>query len=275
MLRLGWFSTGRDEAARELLKTVVRRKEEGFFDLSIEFVFSNWEEGEGPEQKDFEERGRFFELVRSYGIPIVTLSWKKYKPELKKMDKEGWRAEYGREIRRLLSDHPFDLGVLAGYMLWVDDETCQEFDLINLHPALPGGPKGTWQEVIWQLIEQRAERQGAMIHLTTPEWDEGPALTFCSFSLRAGEYLPLWENMDKKLRTRSMEEIIRDEGESEPLFRRIRADGERRELPLIAQSIRLFAEGKVFIKDQRLYVQGVPLGEAYDLTDEVDEEISG
>jgi phosphoribosylglycinamide formyltransferase-1 len=273
-VRIGWFSTGRDEAARELLKTVVKRKEEGFFDVSIEFVFSNWEEGEEPGQKDFKEREEFFKLVHDYGIPLVTLSWKKFEPQLKTEDKERWRMEYGREMRRLLSDHPFDLGVLAGYMLWVDDETCQEFDLINLHPALPGGPKGTWQEVIWELIGQKAEKQGAMIHLTTPEWDEGPALTYCSFSLRTDDYLPLWEQMEGKLKTMSYDEIIKDEGEAEPLFRRIRADGELRELPLIAQSIKLFADGKVFIKDQRLYEEGVPLDEAYDLTKEVDEEIS-
>jgi phosphoribosylglycinamide formyltransferase-1 len=275
MLRIGWFSTGRDEAARELLKTVIKRKEKGFFDVTLEFVFNNWEEGEEPGQKDFREREEFFELVHSYGIPLITLSWKKFKPDLKKKDKEGWRIEYGREMRRLLSNFPFDLGVLAGYMLWVDDETCREFDLINLHPALPGGPKGTWQEVIWQLIEQKAEKQGAMIHLTTPEWDEGPALTYCSFSLRASGYPPLWEQMENKLKTRSLDEIIRDEGETEPLFKRIRADGEKRELPLIAQSIKLFSEGKVFIRDQRLYVEGVSLDEAYNLTKEVDEEISG
>lgn len=275
MLRIGWFSTGRDFAARELLTTVMTRKEEGFFDISIEFVFCNWEEGEEPDQKDFEEREKFFDLVHSYGIPLVTLSWRGFLPRLKREDKESWRLEYGREMRRLLSPYPFDLGVLAGYMLWVDDETCQEYDLINLHPAVPGGPKGTWQEVIWKLIEERADCQGAMIHLVTPEWDEGPALTYCAFPLDTEEYLPLWEQMERKLRNDSLDNIMRDEGESEPLFRRIRADGEKRELPLIANSIKIFAEGRVFIRDQRLYVNGEPLYEAYDLSEEVDREISG
>ena len=275
MLRIGWFSTGRDEAARELLSTVMRRKEEGFLDISIECVFSNWDPGEEPEQKDFEERETFFELVRGYGIPLVTLSWKRFRPDLKKRDREAWRAEYGRELRRLLRPYPFDLGVLAGYMLWVDDDTCREYVLINLHPAVPGGPKGTWQEVIWKLIDERAEKQGAMIHLSTPEWDEGPALTYCWFSIRTGKYTPLWEQMERKLESRTLEQIIEEEGESEPLFRQIRADGEIRELPLIANSIKLFAEGRVFIKDQRLYVNGKPLKAAYDLTREVDREIAG
>jgi phosphoribosylglycinamide formyltransferase-1 len=248
------------------------RKRNGFFDISIEFVFSNWEPGEEPEHEDHTERERFFELVRSYDIPLVTLSWKRYLPELRRSDRAGWRLEYGRALREKLGEHPFDLGVLAGYMLWVDDETCTEYDLINLHPALPGGPKGTWQEVIWQLIEERAERQGAMIHLTTPDWDEGPALTYCSFPIVGEDWDPLWREMEERIEREGMEEIRRQDG-SEPLFLRIREEGERRELPLIAQSIRLFSEGRVFIRDQQLYVDGRPLKGAYDLTEEVESEL--
>jgi len=275
MLRLGWFSTGRDEAARELLRTIMTREQRGFFDVSIEFVFCNWEEGEAPEHGDYGERKAFFSLVRSYGIPLITLSWRRYLSDLRKRNMEEWREEYGRKLRELLSPYGFDLGVLAGYMLWVDDKTCQAYDLINLHPALPGGPKGTWQEVIWQLIERRAERQGAMIHLTTPEWDEGPALTYCSFSLRTPEYAPLWEQMERKLESNDLETIKREEGEKEPLFRKIRADGEIRELPLLAHSIRLFSEGRVVIRDKRLYENGKALDGPYDLTNRVDEEING
>jgi len=274
MLKIGWFSTGRDQAARELLRTVMDRKDNGFFDISVEFVFCNWEPGEEPEHQDHEERERFFELVRSYDIPLIALSWKRFRPDMRKEDRKGWRLEYGRAIRALLSEHPFDLGVLAGYMLWVDDESCIEYDLINLHPALPGGPKGTWQEVIWQLIDEHADRQGAMIHLTTPEWDEGPALTFCSFPISGGEWDPLWTELESKVKERGLHDLKEEEGEQEPLFRRIREEGERRELPLIAQSIKLFADGKVFIREQQLYVDGERLDEAYDLTQEVDAELN-
>jgi len=272
-LRIGWFSTGRDEAARELLRTVMDQKERGFFDVSVEFVFCNWEPGEEPEHGDHDERERFFEMVRSYDIPLFALSWKRFRPELRRDERELWRLEYGRAVRELLEERPFELGVLAGYMLWVDDETCLKYDLINLHPALPGGPKGTWQEVIWQLVEERADRQGAMIHLTTPEWDEGPALTFCSFPIVGEEWDPLWKGIDEKIRRKGLAAVMREDGESEPLFRRIREAGERRELPLIAHSIKLFADGKVFIRDQQLYVDGEPLDRAYDLTDEVNGEI--
>lgn len=273
MFRLGWFSTGRDAAARTLLREVVKRIENGFFDVSIEFVFCNWEEGEAPEHKDYRERQKFFSLVREYDIPLITLSWRRFMPELRKKDMERWRAEYGKKLRELLAPYDFDLGVLAGYMLWVDDETCRTYDLINLHPALPGGPKGTWQEVIWQIIEKRAERHGAMIHLTTPEWDEGPPLTYCSFSLRTPEYLPLWEQLEKKLQVMDLESIRSKEGEREPLFQKIRADGEIREIPLLAHSIKILAEGRVYIKDQHLFEGERKLDSPYDLTEQVDEEI--
>ncbi|GAH59253.1 unnamed protein product, partial [marine sediment metagenome] len=43
----------------------------------------------------------------------------------------------------------------------------QRYNMVNLHPAAPGGPTGTWQEVIWQLIENKAEETGVMMHLVT------------------------------------------------------------------------------------------------------------
>jgi len=51
--------------------------------------------------------------------------------------------------------------LLAGYMLVVGDVMCKKFDMINLHPAAPDGPAGTWQEVIWQLIKEKAEKKAA------------------------------------------------------------------------------------------------------------------
>ncbi|MGD0056791.1 MAG: formyltransferase family protein [Methanomassiliicoccales archaeon] len=272
-MRIGWFSTGRDEAARNLLKTVMRKKEQGFFDVGISFVFSNWEEGEEPSHPDFAMREMFYDLVRGYGIPLVSLSWKKFMPVLKKQDREKWRTEYGKEMRERIKPYPFDLGVLAGYMLWMDNESCQTFNLINLHPALPGGPKGTWQDVVWKLIEVKADRQGAMIHLCTPDWDEGPPLTYCGFSLSTRKYNKLWAWMDLKLRTKTLEQIKTEEGENEPLFMQMRKDGEIRELPLIAYSIKLFADGKVEIRNDKLYENGKLLGKPYDLSKPIDEAV--
>ena len=180
------------------------------------------------------------------------------------------RDEYGKELRRLTSEYDMDLGILAGYMLWMDDETCEQYDMLNLHPALPDGPKGTWQEVIWQLIREDADEQGAMLHICTPEWDRGAPLTYCKFSIRGDGYDDLWNDMKRKISESSLEDVIAKEGANEPLFKKIREDGAKRELPLIVETIRKFAEGTVCIRDKQLVVDGNKLESAFDISENVD-----
>ena len=269
MLRLGWFSTGRGPGSRNLLKTVMDRKLAGDLDVEIAFVFCNWsnEESDNPKR---DQRRMFFDMIEGYGIPLVTVSWKEFMPELRASDEAAWRIEYGKVLREAVSPYEFDLGILAGYMLWMDDETCDEFDMLNLHPALPDGPKGTWQEVIWQLISEDAERQGAMMHICTEEWDRGAAITYCGFPIRGGDYDALWEGIHEKLGTRTLDQIKAEEGQDEPLFKRIREDGAMRELPLIVATIGAFDDGRVRIEDKKLYAGDRRLDGPYDLSEQVD-----
>lgn len=272
MLRLGWFSTGRGPGSRNLLKAVMDEKEKGNLDIEIPFVFCNWDNTEVPNSRK-EQRQMFFDMVAGYGIPLETASFKKFMPELREKDKEAWGNAYGKVLREKTQKYRPELGILAGYMLWMDDETCEVYDMLNLHPALPWGPKGTWQEVIWQLISENAEEQGVMMHICTKEHDRGDALTYCGFPIRGGDYDALWERMNEKLKTKTLDQIKEEEGENEPLFRRIREDGAKRELPLIVSTIRLFAEGTVTIKEKRLWRDGVKLDGPYDLSAEVDRAI--
>ena len=68
MLEVGWFSTGRGEGSRGLLKFVQERLLRQRLDAHIAFVFSNREPGEA------EGSDQFFRMVRSYGIPLLTFS---------------------------------------------------------------------------------------------------------------------------------------------------------------------------------------------------------
>jgi phosphoribosylglycinamide formyltransferase-1 len=171
---------------------------------------------------------------------------------------------------RLLEPYRFDLGVLAGYMLIVT-EAMWRHPLLNLHPAEPGGPAGTWQEVIWQLIERKAAQAGVMMHLVTGTLDEGPPVTYCTYSIRGPSFDSLWA----KVEGRSVEQVRAEEGEANRLFREIRRQGVLRELPLVVATLCAFADGRVHIEGGRvLGADDRPIS-AYDLTAEIDRLVVG
>ncbi|MBM2831693.1 MAG: phosphoribosylglycinamide transformylase, folate-dependent, partial [Dehalococcoidia bacterium] len=147
MYRIGWFSTGRDKAARQLLTTVRDSIERGEIQTEIAFVFCSRIPGESKESD------LFLALAKKYGLPLICLSWQRFVPS-GEMDR---RLEYDRLVMGRLDSFRVDICLLAGYMLIVGPEMCRRYDMINLHPAMPGGPTGTWQEVIWQLMDGRAE----------------------------------------------------------------------------------------------------------------------
>ncbi len=271
MYRLGWFSTGRDRAARDLLEAVQSRIKSGEIGAEIAFVFSNCEHGES------EESDRLFRMVADYRIPLVCFSYQKFRvargmhnPSPEK-PLPAWRLDYDREVMKRLEDcHP-DLCVLAGYMLISGEEMCQRYNIINLHPAAPGGPTGTWQEVIWQLIESEAEASGVMMHLVTPELDKGPPVTYCTYSIRGEPFDRYWEEIQGK----SVAEI-KGEGENNRLFRLIRRHGLDREFPLIIATLKAFSRGEVRITQEKQVVdaEGKPI-KGYNMTDEINKLLKG
>jgi phosphoribosylglycinamide formyltransferase-1 len=261
--RIGWFSTGRDEAARDLLQTVCTKIEQGEIEAEICFVFSNREPGEAVESD------LFFELVKSYRIPLICLSSKSFIGS----SGEEWRAEFEKEAMKKLEGFrtDLDLFILAGYMLIVGEEMCHRYSMINLHPAAPGGPKGTWQEVIWQLMESNAKESGAMMHLVTPQLDQGPPVTYCSFSIRGEPFDRYWN----EIKGHSIDEVKSQEGENNSLFRQIRRHGLTREFPLIIATLKAFSEGRVRVEGARVVdSSGKAIG-GYNLTEEIDEAIGG
>jgi len=248
MLRLGWFSTARGQTSPKLLRAVQEAIQSGRLRARIEVVFCNREAGEDP------NTDRFLELVRSYGIPLVCYSYRRFRrerglPPVRQGEPlPPWRREYDREVMRLLEPYSFDIGVLAGYMLIVSDVMCERYPLLNLHPAPPGGPVGVWQEVIWQLIAVKAERSGVTMHLATPEVDRGPPVTYCLYSLRGPSFDPLWREVEG----RSVLEVRATEGEENSLFQEIRRQGVARELPMVVETLRALAEGRVSVRGKEV-----------------------
>ena len=250
MLRIGWFSTGRGEGSRGLLRFIHDAIQQGGLDAQIEFVFSNREPGEA------EGSDQFFDLVRSYGLPLVTLSSSRYRREHGGGPISRHRLGFDREAIRLLEPYRPDVCALAGYMLICSGEMCRRYPLLNLHGALPDGPTGTWQSVIWQLIEARSTHTGAMIHLATEEVDRGPVLSHCVVPITGGEFAREWE----MLRGRGAADIRAADGEDYPLFQRIREAGYRREPYLILETLRAVADGRLRVKPETaLDASGQPL----------------
>ncbi len=245
--------------------------ESGELEAKIAFVFCSREYGE-TEATDI-----FLKMVEDYQIPLVTFSYQKFKSRVKPLEFEpeatflpSWRLDYDREVMRRLQDFHPDLCVLAGYMLVVGAEMCQKYDMLNLHPATPGGPTGTWQEVIWKLIESDAEQTGAMMHLVTPELDKGPVVTYCTFPIKSEPFDKHWKEVKKN----PLDQSKKEQGEDNSLFKLIRQHGVARELPLIVSTIKAFSEGKVRVTADKKVVdaEGKPII-GYNLTEEINRKV--
>ncbi|MCJ7604529.1 MAG: phosphoglycerate transporter, partial [Dehalococcoidales bacterium] len=181
--KIGWFSTGRGAGSRGLLQAVQDAILAGEIDARIEFVYCSRERGET------EATDGFLDMVEGYGIPLVSYSYQKYKA-MRDMPNPypvaplpHWRLDYDDEVMRRLEGFSPDLCMLAGFMLITGPEMCRRYDIINLHPAAPDGPAGTWQQVIWKLIETGADTQGVKMHVAIPELDAGPTATYCTFPI--------------------------------------------------------------------------------------------
>lgn len=241
---LGWFSTGRDKAACELLRAARQAMEDGFIPANIRFVFVDREYGEAPESDSF------LRLVEGLGIPSVTLSSRRFDPELRKRDLGEWRRRFDASVMSKLATYSeVDAIVLAGYMLIVSPDLCQKYQLVNLHPALPGGPVGTWQQVIDRLIQQRAAESGIQIHKVTPDLDRGPALSFCSFAIPEAE-------------------------SEEALKQLIRLCQTQREIPLLLLTLRAIATGNMRTHGDTLVDRDGKRVSAVDFTNEVEAMLS-
>lgn len=266
MYKLGWFSTGRGMGSRGLLKAVHDSIEAGEIKARIEFVFCSRERGET------EATDGFLDMVEGYGIPLTSFSYQKFKSRVKLPLAQAtdtfpeWRLLYDKEVMARLEGYEPEVCLLAGYMLIVGAEMCRKYDIINLHPAMPGGPAGTWQEVIWELMRRGAVETGAMMHLVTPELDRGPVVSYGTFPIRGEPFDRYW----KEIEGRSAEEVRRKEGEENGLFKLIRQWGAVRELPLVISTVKAFSEGRVRVTaDKRVVDSEGRAIEGYDLTQEI------
>jgi phosphoribosylglycinamide formyltransferase-1 len=123
-------------------------------------------------------------------------------------------------------------------------------------------------------MEERSRESGVMMHLVTRELDKGPRLTYCTFPLRDAAINPLWDDFEQKLKgKKSLDAIIKEEGEANPLFQEIRKRGAIRELPLIVQTLKTLSEGIISIKDKQVMAGNKTCHEPYCLTEAIEASI--
>ena len=233
-LRIGWFTTANGPGSRGMFEAVFGAIQAGELNASIEFVFLNRERGQTAPTDSF------LDLVESQGIPLVTLSSRRYRRERGNAPWSVLRSDFDRAVLAKINRYNPDVSVMAGYMLFAP-EISREMLILNQHPALPGGTIGRWQDAIWDVIENRAETHGSMIHIATSELDRGPIATVCSFSVRGTSFDVLWADADKA----DITALRRASDESLPLFRAVREEGVKRERPLVVETLKAIVANEI------------------------------
>ena len=263
-LRVGWFTTARGAGSRAMFEAVRDAIADGSLDARFAFVFCNREPGEDPATDEF------CASVRDAGTPLATLSSVAYRrAHGGERSRPGaplptWREAFDGQVAALLAPHPFDVGVLAGYMLIFTAAFVRQHPLLNLHPALPGGAIGTWRDVIRALIRTRAPESGVMVHLAIPEVDAGPVAAFCRYPLVGPGFDPLWSELDG-----SVDEADDAAVEATALFARIRTAQLAVEAPFLVAALAAFADERLRTDAGRIVDAGGVTATALDLTAEV------
>lgn len=110
-----------------------------------------------------------------------------------------------------------------------------------------------------------------MMHLVTPELDKGPAVAYCTFSVRGEPFDRYWVLTEGT----SVKEIMTKEGEANQLFQLIRRHGLAREFPLVVTTLKAFSQGRIGIDDGTVVDSDGRPTPGYDLTEEIDKLVKG
>ena len=268
-LRIGWFTSARGPGSRRMFQAVLGAIEAGDLAAELAVVFCNRERGEA------EATDAFRALVEGAGVPLVTRSSVGYRKAVGgERSRPGeplpaWRLEYDRLVDADLAAYPFDVGMLAGYMLILEREFVTRHAVLNLHPALPSGPAGVWQAVIRQLIREGVEESGVMLHLAIPEVDEGPPVAYCRYPLRDEALEALREQLPGA--PDALDDATLD---ASALFAAFRERGVARESPLVVATLAEFAAGKLRIEGRQVLDAAGQPARAADLTKQVDAQLA-
>lgn len=140
--------------------------------------------------------------------------------------------EYSKALADSLIDAKIDLVVLAGFLTIFDKQVFEAFPnrIINVHPALIPSfcGKGYYGlHVHEEALKKGVKVSGATVHIVTPECDAGPIILQKAVNV-------LENDTPETLQKRIMEEA---------------------EWIILPMAVKLFCEGKLTVKDNKVYIQ--------------------
>ena len=140
-------------------------------------------------------------------------------------------AVYSVALTEALTERKIDLVVLAGFLTILDKVIYDKFEnrIINVHPALiPSfAGKGYYGLAVHEAaLKKGVKISGATVHFVTPECDGGPII------------------LQKAVE-------VREDDTPESLQRRIMEEAEWKILP---EAVRLFCDGRLTVKDDKVYI---------------------
>ena len=142
-------------------------------------------------------------------------------------------AEYSKALADTLESEGIDLVVLAGFLTIIDEQVYERFPnrILNVHPALIPSfcGKGFYGLHVHEAALAKGVRvSGATVHIVTPECDAGPIVLQKAVEVRG-------DDTPETLQKRIMEEA---------------------EWKILPQAVRLFCEGKIEVKENKVYIKG-------------------
>ncbi|MBO4301899.1 phosphoribosylglycinamide formyltransferase [Methanosarcinaceae archaeon] len=136
------------------------------------------------------------------------------------------RAEFDREVIRILKEHDTDLVLLAGYMRIITEELVDAYagKIMNIHPALLPAFKGLHAQK--QALDYGVKVAGCTVHFVEADLDAGPIIIQRTVPVLPGD-------TEDSLADR----ILVEEHKAYP------------------EAVRLFAEGKLEIRGRNVIIK--------------------
>lgn len=259
-LRVGWLTTCREPESVDLFKAVWEASRRGDIHITIPWLFINRRPGKSP------VTDQLFALARELGVPVHWFPAREFKWDLYQRDLDEWTLQCDREYMKVIDrGAPVDFMVLGRFMHIWGPEACDRYTMLNLHHAVPWGPKRSLDEVLWEHIRNRDSEAGTMLHLTTTDLDRGAPVAYFRFPIRGPRFDPHWREMEGH----SLQEL-QASGRARGFFEEAKTEIYRREKPFVIETLRRLGVGEIVLDGKVPRFPTERLRWGLDLTDFVD-----